>query len=136
MSGELMATCNAATPVLSGALSAPRDVSKYSRQRWTTFEGDVFVLAFMRTEHMFYCMRMLYDTVAIRHGWECMRPPGVGRRANPKLSDAQIAERIAWFATDITLRRDLDDGLRSQFRRMLVNLLRDSRYPIAIEAAE
>jgi len=100
-------------PAVQGAIIAPRFVSDYSSNRWITLEGHVFILAYMRTSHMFYAMRMLFDLAAKR----------TGRQANPLITDESCAERLAWFATDIRLRGDLPESLQPEFARMMKTLI-------------
>ena len=102
---------------------AGRFVSKYSKMYWRTQEGDRIQFAFMRTEHMFFCFRMLYDVVAARKGWPLMRKVGEGRQGNPGLSDSTLAKRMAYLATDIDARGDLAEEHREQFRAMMINVL-------------
>ncbi len=101
---------------------AGRFISPYSTEVWHTASGSTLQLAFMRTEHLFFCFRMLYDRIAAEQGWELARPVGEGLQASRALPEARVAYWMAAFATDVLLRSDLPDEHRAAFWKMLATI--------------
>jgi hypothetical protein len=100
-----------------------RNVSQYSHEIWVTRDGRDLKIGEMETSHLFFCFRMLYNLCASRYGWLPLEGQSTARE---DLSEELVAQRMAWFATDIVLRGDLPEEHVPYFRFMMETVMGSS----------